>query len=409
MKRPVIIVDPLSSGIELASAFKKRGIPSIAIIFKPLERIGFGTQIKESDFIDIIPEQPGLENILCKYNPLAIIPGTESGVLLAEHLSNILTPELSNDPKKSLCRLHKAHMQKSLEDSGVMAIKTLDTASKEEVEIWIKGNNLLNTPLILKPPVSAGSDKVFHISEGEDWRKAFDRILLEPSKITGKISKTVVVQEQVIGTEYAVGTVSANGKHYLSHLIKYNKASLDDRKTIFDYVEFVPFEENIHRDLFHYVQQALDALGVRWGAAHNEVMLTQKGPVLIESGARMLGGPTVGFSREATGSSQADKLVEAYVDGDVQTKKYFFKKTVIPVFLRSPFEGKISNAEVFNESSSLSTLFEKHIWFKNGDRVSQTVDYLTSIGIIALSSENRNHIFEDYKKIRMMESKLVVR
>ncbi|MDP7320808.1 MAG: hypothetical protein QF441_09385 [Bacteriovoracaceae bacterium] len=130
MKRPVIIVDPLSSGIELASAFKKRGIPSIAIIFKPLERIGFGTQIKESDFIDIIPEQTGLENILRKYNPLAIIPGTESGVLLAEHLSNILTPELSNDPKKSLCRLHKAHMQKSLEDSAVMAIKTLDTALK---------------------------------------------------------------------------------------------------------------------------------------------------------------------------------------------------------------------------------------------------------------------------------------
>lgn len=31
MKRPVVIVDPLSSGIELAPAFKARGVPAIAI------------------------------------------------------------------------------------------------------------------------------------------------------------------------------------------------------------------------------------------------------------------------------------------------------------------------------------------------------------------------------------------
>ena len=407
MKRPIIIVDPLSSGVELAPAFKARGTPSIAITFKPLDRIGFGTKVKKSDFIDIIPEQPDLENILRKYNPLAIIPGTESGVSLAERLSNILTPEFSNDPKKSLSRLHKAHMQKALEESGAPSIMTLDTSSEKEVEIWIKENDLFNTPLILKSPISAGSDKVFHISEGGDWRKAFNRILSEPSKITGKRSKTVVVQEQAVGTEYAVGTVSANGKHYLSHLIKYNKTSSDDRKTVFDHVEFVPYEEDIHGDLFKYVQKVLDALGIRWGAAHNEIMLTEKGPLLIESGARMLGGPTVGFAREATESSQADKLVEAYIDGDVQTKEYLFKKTVVPVFLKSPLEGKVFNAEVFDEISNLSTLFEKHIWFKNGDKVSQTVDYLTSIGIIALSGD-REGIFSDYKKIRYVESKLKI-
>ena len=61
---------------------------------------------------------------------------------------------------------------------------------------------------------------------------------------------------------------------------------------------------------------------------------------MIETGARMLGGPIVGFSGEATASSQADRL-----------------------------------------------------------------DYLTSIGIIALSGD-RDQIFEDYQKIREMESKL---
>lgn len=406
MDRPVVIVDPLSSGVELAPAFKTRGIPAIAVTFKPLGWTGFGMKMQSSDFVEIIPDQPNLVEILKKYNPIAIIPGTEEGVPLAERLAEALTPHLANDPKKSLNRLHKALMQEALKEGGVPFLKTLNTSSEIEVETWIKENELVDSPLIIKPPMSAGSDKVFHIPAKGDWKVAFNRVLTEPSKITGKVNETVVVQEQAIGTEFAVGTVSANGKHYLAHLIKYNKTTSDDRKTVFDYVEFVPYSEEEHGELFDYTQKALDALGIRWGAAHTEIMLTKKGPRLIESGARMCGGPVVGFAREATGSSQADKLVEVYADGDVLTK-YTFKKSVVPVFLKSPAKGIISNAEAFSEVSKLPTLLNEYIWFKNGDLVPQTVDYLTSIGIVALAGD-REHILLDYEKIRSMESKLVI-
>lgn len=405
MNRPIIIVDPLSSGIELAPAFKARGIPSIAVTFKTLDRIGFGTKVQTSDFIETIPDQPNIEEILKKYNPLAIIPGTESGVPLAERLALTLTPQFANDPQKSLNRLHKGLMQQSLEEAGVPFLKTLITSSVNEVETWIRKNDLINTPLIIKPPISAGSDKVFHIPAKGVWKKAFHRVLNEPSKITGKVSEAVIVQEQAIGTEYAVGTVSANGKHSLAHLIKYNKTSSGDRMTIFDHVEFVPFNEELYGDLFAYSKKALDALGIRWGAAHTEIMLTAKGPRLIESGSRMLGGPTVGFARVATGSSQADKLVEVYVDG-VTSNCYMFKKTVMPVFLKSPVRGIISNVEALEKTSELPTLLNRFIWFKDGDCVPQTEDYLTSIGIVALAGE-REFILDDYKKIREMESELI--
>jgi hypothetical protein len=122
----------------------------------------------------------------------------------------------------------------------------------------------------------------------------------------------------------------------------------------------------------------------------------------------MLGGPSIGFAREATGSSQLDKLVEAYVEGDVVSKTLNFKKTVVAVFLKSHAAGMVSNAEVFDELSSLPTIFSKHIWFKNGEVVQQTVDYLTSIGVVALSG-NRQSIFTDYARIREMESALTFR
>ena len=405
MQRPVIVVNPLSSGIELAATFGARQVPAVAVVFKPRDQMSYGTKVRASDFIDIVPVQDKLEDILREHNPLAVIPGTESSVALAEKLSEALTPEFSNDPSKSLSRVHKAHMQRALVDSGIPAIETLDASSEAEVERWLVEKNLLNAPLILKPPISAGSDKVFHIPSSGDWRNAFRRITSEPSTITQEISKTAIVQEEAIGTEYAVGTVSAHGKHYLSHLIKYNKASANDRKTLFDHVEFMAFNEEAHGELFEYTQKVLDALGIRWGAAHNEVMLTEKGPRLIETGARMLGGPTVGFSREATGCSQADRLAEVDIDGDVQSKEYTFKKTVVPVFLHSPIEGVVSNTEALDGVSKLPSLFEKHVYFENGSKVPQTVDYLTTIGIIALSGD-REQIFKDYKKIREMESRL---
>lgn len=407
MNRPIIIVNPISSGIELAPAFKARGIPAIAITLNSVDWTGFGTNINISDFVEIIPAQPNLVEILRKYDPLAIIPGDEEGVPLAEALAASLTPQLANDPKKSLNRIHKALMQHALKEAGVPALETLNTSSESEVKAWIKGNKLTDSPLIIKPPISAGSDKVFHIPAKGDWKKAFYQVLTEPSKLTGNANETVVVQEQAIGTEFAVGTVSANGTHYLAHLIKYNKTTSNNRKTIYDYVEFVPYSEKMYEELFDYTQKALDALGIRWGAAHNEIMLTKKGPRLIETGARMCGGPVVGFAREASGSSQADKLVEVYADGDVITKKYAFKKTVVPVFLKSPAKGKLSNIETFSGISKLPTFFQEHIWFQNGDRVPETVDYLTSIGIVALAGD-RDKIFLDYKKIRRMESKLIV-
>jgi len=407
MNRPVVIVHPFSSGTELAPAFKKEGVPAIAISVKPIERIGYGTKIQVNDFIEVIPEQENLVEILRKYNPLAVIAGSDSGVLLAESLSESLTPQFANDPQKSLHRVHKAFMQEALKEAGVPSLATINTASEIEVENWIKENDLVNSSLIVKPPLSAGSYNVFHIPIKGDWKGHFRKILSEVSTITGKQSETVLVQEEAIGPEFAIGTVSANGKHYLSHIIKYNKASLHGRKTIFDHVEFSPYLEDVHGELIHYTNKVLDALGIHWGAAHNEVILTNKGPRLIETGARMCGGPVVHFSREATGCSQADRLVEIYTKGDVLTKDYSFKKTVVPIFLRSLQHGRVSNVEALSEISKLPTLFREFIWFKNGDTLAQTVDYITSIGIVALSGE-REAIFSDYKKIREMEKKLII-
>lgn len=407
--RPVVIVDPLSSGVELAPAFRAQGVPAVAISFGEIEERGYGTKLQREDFIEILRhDQPDLEEQLKRLNPIAILPGNNDAVEMAEKLTLLLRPEFANDPGKAPHRLHKALMQEALAEAGVPHLKTLHSSSETEVEAWLKAEGMERAPLIVKPPQSAGSDKVFHIAPGGDWQTPFRAVLTEPTKLMEQISETAVVQAQAIGTEFALGTVSADGKHCLTHIIKYNKASLHGRQTVFDHVEFVPYSESEYGELWAYTRRVLDALGIRWGAAHTEVMLTAEGPRLIESGPRMCGGPVVRFSREASGSSQADKLAEIFVHGGTDMGEYQLRKTVMPVFLKSPAEGTIANVEVLAGISELPTLLSQFVSLKNGSRVPQTVDYLTAIGIVALSGE-REAIANDYKQIREMESKLVVR
>lgn len=404
MNRPVVIVDPLSSGIELAPTFRARGIPAIAVTLDTIEWAEFGSKMRASDFDAVISDQSGIESMIERFDPIAIIPGTEEGIPLAERLTQILTPHFANDPRKSLHRSHKFYMQQALLEAGIPVLKTFHTASEKDAKVWIAENNLTGVPLILKPPLSSGSEMVFHVPAYGNWQNAFQHILTVPSAVTGICSETVVIQEQAIGTEYAVGTVSAGGKHHLAHLMRYNKTSAGERRTVFDHVEFVPFGKDLG-EVFEYAQKVLDAVGVQWGAAHTEIMLTKDGPRLIESSARMIGGPVVGFARAATGSSQADKLVEIYTDGVVKNQEYQFRTSVVPVFLKAILGGKVINTEVFDAAADLPTLLDKYIWIKNGDDVPQTVDYLSAIGIIALAGD-REAIFQDYQKIRAMEAKL---
>jgi biotin carboxylase len=409
VSRPVVIVDPVSSGAELAPAFHKRNIPAIAVRSMPAKAggTGFAIKIQETHFQEVLENGPDLLVRLRQMNPRAIVAGTESGVPLADQLAEALTPELANAPELSRARRHKALMQEALAKAGLPVAKTINTASAGEVIAWLKEQGLTNSPLVVKPPASAGSDNVHHIPAGGDWRKPFDHILSTPAALMGLVNETVIVQEQLIGTEYAVDTVSAAGKHELAHLIRYKKTAAGDRLTVFDHTEFVPFDAEKYGELWSYTQRALDALGIRWGAAHSEIMLTKDGPRLIETGARMCGGPVIGFARAATGSSQVERVVEAYVDGEIRTNNYDLKQTVVPVFLIAPHAGTLRNVEVLEKLKALPTHLATHMWLGNGDHVRQTVDFNTTLGIVALAGK-REAVFTDYAKVREIEAKLVI-
>ncbi|MBA3662282.1 MAG: ATP-grasp domain-containing protein [Gammaproteobacteria bacterium] len=410
MPHPVIIVDPVSSGSDLAPAFAARGVPVIAIRsskYVDSGDVGYAEGIRAANFLAIYDDGPELVDDLRALEPCAVIAGSEAGVELADKLSFALTPKFANVPSFARARRHKGEMQRALQKAGLPVIRTLNTASMAEVSDWLIKENLTHAALVLKPPASAGSDKVFHIRAGEDWKRPFDHILSTPTSLLGKISETVIIQEQITGIEYAVDTVSASGKHVLTDLIRYKKTSAQERMTVYDYTEFVNFDPSQHTELLNYAKQALDALGIRWGAAHSEIMLTQAGPRLIETGARMCGGPVLELARAATGSNQLERVVEAYLDGEIRTQRFTFRQTVLNVFLISPLSGTLRNTEVLDTLHKLPTHLSTLMWLRNGDHVERTVDFDTTLGIVSLAG-NRDAVFTDYPKVREVEKKLII-
>ena len=85
-----------------------------------------------------------------------------------------------------------------------------------------------------------------------------------------------------------LSAVEGNGKWpaSLSHVTwdEINYATVgSNSKTI------LPGDDNLAEALFGYASRALDALGIRCGPAHFELMWIDGGPLLVEVGARLHG------------------------------------------------------------------------------------------------------------------------
>ena len=124
----------------------------------------------------------------------------------------------------------------------------------------------------------------------EDVESAWTRIT--SSTVFGALSrdkpKHVLVQEQLIGTEYAVDVVSCSGTHKVAAIWRYDKRPANGAPFCYYQTKLVDSNTDTNVDaICKYVRKVLTALGIKWGISHIEVIVTQsRGPVLVEVNCR---------------------------------------------------------------------------------------------------------------------------
>ncbi|HZS80292.1 MAG TPA: ATP-grasp domain-containing protein, partial [Herbaspirillum sp.] len=213
-----------------------------------------------------------------------VLAGCETGVKLADQLSEDLGLP-SNGRLKTEARRDKYAMAKALTSAGLRSAKTYLVDSLAELENAL---NELGLPVVVKPCASAGSDDVYICRTKDEVVDAFKRVHLKTNTL-GLVNKGVLLQQLLLGRQYIVNSVSYAGKHFAVEIWEDNREDAGSAY-IYNYERLLLSYGQLEKDLVEYTKAVLNALGIRNGPCHVELMVNEGIPTLIEVGARPAGG-----------------------------------------------------------------------------------------------------------------------
>ncbi|MFP4168784.1 MAG: methyltransferase domain-containing protein [Desulfonatronovibrionaceae bacterium] len=413
-QRHVIIVDGYSTGKFYIDLLEKRKIPAVHVrSFPKTENVEISdmadgaiseTGHRYAALVNGCQDMEELIRELREYNPVAILPGCETGVELANSLaSGFGLP--GNEPESGKVSRDKYLMHRAVDKAGVKGLKSWLGDDIEALQKWV---GQIGLPVVLKPHNSSGADGV-HICRNEQEVQTAFNSLFGSRNILGERITEVLAQEFAPGREVVINTVSCKGKHVISDLWRYKKIITSEGRSVYDGSELVRDFGAITDQTLDYAFSVLDALHIKQGPAHMEVMLTENGPILIECGARPMGaGYPQELLRESLGYTQLELSLESYLEPEIfyarinkpyRLKKHFFIKILV-----ASREGNIESVPGVSLLASLPSVRSGNLLscFET-DTLKRTVDLLSAPGSIFLCHENPEILAEDLNIIRAME------
>lgn len=405
--RYAVVVDPLGTGSEYPAAFGAEGVEVVAVMSRPEPIALYAASWQPGNFrhVHVWDGRPGsvpeLAGTLRAYDPVCLIAGSETGVELAEALVELVVPGTGHVPALAAARRDKWAMATAVRDAGIPHLRQLSSDSEAEVAAWLADAGLAGGRIVLKPPKSAATDNVHLVAPGQDWRPVFRQILGHVNEF-GILNESVLVQEFAAGTEYLIDSYSVDGVHGLVDVCRYSKVQRGDRIGVYDLVDFLPPDSPDVAPLWTYARQVLDAVGVRNGCCHTEVIATPDGPRFLEVGARPAGGGHQMITKLATGTNHIERTVAHRVRGEFDPS-YELVRFVCSVVISAPRAGTWRNAEAFDGVDALPTFHTKHFYYGTGDTVPAPAGLSSMLGWVVLASADHDAMQADYRRIRELE------
>ncbi len=350
-------------------------------------------------------------NQLLPFRPFAVVPGIEPGVPVADRLGELLTVP-SNGSKLSRARRNKYEMGECLRNNGLRAAAQFKSGSIDELMLWVRRHR--HYPVVVKPLDSASTDGVF-ICRSEASVAHAAKSILDSWTIFGSQNSEVLIQSYLEGDEYIVDTVSHGGHMYVCGVWRYEKTFINSERRVYDRDILLSPQDDVVSQLADYVSGVLHSLGIDYGPAHAEVIMTPAGPTLVEVGARLNGNLHPGFHQAALGHDQAQLTALSYADPDRFLREYagrvYHKNTEAILFNgHTQKKGVVErvNDSVLREMENLRSTFLLSPRLHRGSRVEPTTDSLKAPLRACLISHDRDQIEHDYKKLKSLQEELFV-
>jgi len=406
----VVVVDPWSSGMKLCELVLERGLGLILlweenqIRTNDVDALAVILHNGDADQGDMkaLQDLKDFETRL-RIPILAIIPGSETGVVLAERMAfKFGTP--TNPPKNALARRNKFLMGETIKAAGLRGVNQTIAFEWAEVESFLTSYEPNPFKIVVKPNMGAGSDDVFLCESPAMVREAFRKIEGNTNSL-GIVNKGVLIQEFLVGKEYAIDTMSRNGKHNIIQIWEYDKRHANGQFNVYFGQKPLPNAGAIETTLSKYVLSALDALEIENGPGHMEVIFTKSGPCMVEIGCRCHGGNASWYdvARAFSGYDQLNAIIDAFVQEEVFFQKvdsvHKEKKYGRVVDLVAYERKEIKDIPGIEFVKSLKSFHRINLFKGVGDTLDVTIDCNTTPGEVILLHEDEYQVARDFEAI----------
>lgn len=300
IKKTVVLVDPVSSGIGLIQLCLDHGFRPMLLITFPVETVRshwpelgaylFTEDTKNYDIIFASTPEQALQLLQATSSDIVgVIPGSEQGVICADYLARQMNLP-GNDPALSIARRDKAQMKLAVAAQGLrVAQHCLCNTAAEALHFAEK----IGYPIILKTPASSGGELVRRCNNETQLNDAFFEI---QSSVTGygMTTEAVLAEEFLVGTEYIVNLFANGERIQATDIWEYRKISQGENAHLYYDIFLRPYssaaKDTQLDQMIEYSIAASQALGIHVGPIHAEIMWTASGPIMVEIGSRLSGG-----------------------------------------------------------------------------------------------------------------------
>ncbi|MCV2884447.1 ATP-grasp domain-containing protein [Aestuariibacter sp. AA17] len=259
----------LEMGHEISLIIDKKNVrPSdVNVSYRKIMMMEADASIQEYQAVADAIHQHSPVDAICCFNDTA----QEHAIAVAEKLKlpfsiDLATLDVLYNKQKTRALLHA----KGLDDTQFREVTSVDDITDFFREV--------NAPIIVKPFDSTGSSGIIRIKSAADINQEMQRFF------DAKHTFPAIAEEFLQGKEYSVEAFSENGEHVILGITE----KLKDKETFIENGHAFPASISLRdkENIESFVRDMLSVVGIKNGLSHTEVMLTEKGPKLIESHSR---------------------------------------------------------------------------------------------------------------------------
>lgn len=292
------------------------------------------------------------------------------------------------------CCKNKALMRSALQQGGVENVNFQSVSTIEECKIAAKK---IGFPLYIKPTdnsASRGIAKVTNESElDESFENAKNALLTETD---------ILLESEIIGTEHSVDTVIYDGILYPAGIS--DRVFLEKNTFAVQTESITPsmLPQEIQEQMYVKMEQAANAIGVRFGAFKGDLVVDENNDVrIIEVTARTSGGFDSQYRKPL---SYGIDILKATIDISMNKKLDF--RDLIPkysyrskTFSLMPAPGIIESISGLDEARSIKGVHKIIMTKQVGDAIPEYKDCATRTNFITIYAETTEKLNNVQKKI----------